>query len=95
VEPLDLRVGLPPQATFTGNVPVVALPPLALWLPPHADKIAVLAARMTNAAPNLLIFKLIPLNGKDEMVAAGVAEARQIAVVLAAMRHGNKAAFQQ
>ena len=47
---------------------------------------------MLSAAPNRLIFNSIPLNGTDEMIAAGVVAARQTAVFLAAIRHTNNIA---
>jgi hypothetical protein len=37
-------------------------------------------ARMLSAAPNRLIFKSIPLNDTDEIIAARVAAVRQTAV---------------
>ena len=82
VEPLALRVGLPPQVTFAGDVPVVALPPVALFSPPHADNITAAVARILSAAPNRLSFNSIPLNDTDEIIAAGVAEARETAAFL-------------
>jgi hypothetical protein len=54
VEPLALSVGLPPQATLAVDALVVALPPVALLSPPHADKSAAPVARTTAAAPNRL-----------------------------------------
>jgi hypothetical protein len=82
VEPLAFRVGLPPQLTFADDVPVVALPELALWSPPHADNTTAPAVGMLSAAPNRLSLKGI--------VVARVAAARQTAAFLAAMRHSNK-----
>src|SRR6516162_1905763 len=81
VEPLAFRVGLPPQITFAGDVPVVALPPVVLLSPPHADNIAAPAARILSVAPNRLSLNQIPLRGTDEMIAGGLA---------GAMRHSNK-----
>jgi hypothetical protein len=60
VEPLAFKVGWPPQVTFTGGA---ALPPVALLLPPHADKITAPAVTILSAAPNLFNFNLIPSNG--------------------------------
>src|ERR1700721_2293367 len=56
VEPLAFRVGWPPQVTLSD----APLPPVALLLPPHADKITAPTVRTITAAPNLLIFNLIP-----------------------------------
>jgi len=95
VEPLALRVGLPPQVDVADDGPVVALPPVALLLPPHADNTTAAMVRMLSAAPNRLILNSIPLNDTDEMIAVRVAAARQTAVFLAAMRHSNKIAHQQ
>jgi hypothetical protein len=56
VEPLALRIGLPPQATFADGVPVVVLPPVAFLSLPHADNITAPVVRILNAAPNRLSF---------------------------------------
>jgi len=88
---------LPPQVTFADDVPVVALPPVALLSPPHADNISAPVARILSAAPNRLISNRIPLNGTDGTVVAGsssLARARRTAVFLAAMKHSNKIALQ-
>src|SRR5882757_8520220 len=89
VEPLAFRVCLPPQATFADGVTVVALPPVALLLLPHADNMTAPVAKKLTAMPNRLSFNSIPSSGTDAMITAGVAATRQTAVFPAVKRHSN------